>query len=55
MGCLDYLGRLVEKIEKKEFWTGMGIAYRNRKGMITVYFSVLSMNDKIFLIPIVIE
>jgi hypothetical protein len=32
MGGSDYLGRLVEEIDRKEFWTGMSIAYRNLKG-----------------------
>jgi hypothetical protein len=48
----DYLVRSVKEMEGKERWVDMGVAYRNAKGVITVYLSALPINDKLFLIPV---
>jgi hypothetical protein len=52
MGGPDYLVRSVKEIDGKEKWIDRGVAYRNQRGVITVYLSALPINDKIFLIPI---
>jgi hypothetical protein len=46
MDCPDYLVRSVKEIDGKKRWIDMCVAYRNQKGMITVYLSVLPINDK---------
>jgi hypothetical protein len=52
MGSPDYLVRSVKEIDGKEKWIDMGIAYRNAKGIVTIYLTALPMNDKLFLIPV---
>ncbi len=51
-GKPDYLARVVKDIAGKEKWTDVGVAYRNKRGSITIYLAALPLNDKIVLIPV---
>ncbi len=47
----DYLVRVVKKVNDKDKWTNVGVAYKNERGTITVYLTALPLNDRIILIP----
>jgi hypothetical protein len=47
----DYLVKTVKKVDGREKWTDLGVAYTNAQGSITVYLSALPLNDTIILIP----
>ncbi len=51
-GKPDYLARVVKDIGGKEKWTDVGVAYKNKRGSITIYLAALPLNDRIVLIPV---
>jgi len=47
----DYLVRTVKKVDGKDKWTDLGVAYTNTRGSVTVYLSALPLTDKVILVP----
>jgi hypothetical protein len=48
----DYIVKTVKKMEGKDKWTHIGVAYISTHGVVTVFLSALPLNDKMILIPV---
>jgi hypothetical protein len=47
----DFLVRTVKEVKGKQQWTGVGLAFKNEKGTITVFLQALPLGDKLILMP----
>ncbi len=48
----DYLARAVKKVQGKDKWTDIGVAFISPRGSVTIYLSAFPLNGKIILIPL---